>query len=534
MRGMTFRRIVALGLLLAVAACAPGRSLPPQPEAGAPLDDEFVTEQLFAAIADQPPLLEAYLRRLPKGADLHSHLSGVVYAENYMTEAARLGLCFDRKSLSLAPPKPPCDAAKGRPAVAGADGDLRAIIIDALSMRNFVPGESAASGRDQFFATFGRFGAAGGDKGWMLAEATRRAADNGVLHLELMVSPDGGRSRAVGRALASAWTGDLDAFAAAAEERLADIPAAARAELDRAEASQRRILGCDRPQPQPACAVTVRYIAQVIRVLPPEQVFAQTMAAFRMADADPRIVGLNFVAPEDDGVALRDYRLHMRMIAHQARRFPKVAIALHAGELAPGLVPPEDLRFHIREAVEVAGARRIGHGVAIMHEDDPIGLLEEMARRQVLVEINLASNDGILGIAGPAHPFPVYRRFGVPVAISTDDEGVSRSDITQEYLRAARDFGLDYRDLKTLSRDSLTHSFLDGESLWQGDRPMTMAAPCADADAGEPPAGACAAFLAASAKARAQWRLEAAFDAFEAGVRADVERHPHLMDASAR
>src|SRR5690606_9778653 len=131
----------------------------------------------------------------------------------------------------------------------------------------------------------------------------------------------------------------------------------------------------------------------------------------------------------------------MRMIAHLRRAHPEVPVTLHAGELSAGMVPPEDLRFHIREAVEVAGARRIGHGVDIMHEEDAIGLLEEMARREVLVAINLTSNDVILGVAGSRHPVPVYRRFGVPLALSTDDEGVSRSDLTQEYIRAIEDFG---------------------------------------------------------------------------------------------
>lgn len=200
--------------------------------------------------------------------------------------------------------------------------------------------------------------------------------------------------------MAASWTGDFDAFEQRPAPQLPPLIATARADLDRAETGKRDILGCDTPRPQPGCAVTVRYIAQVVRLLPPEQVFAQTVTAFALAEADPRIVGLNFVGAEDDGVALRDYRLHMRMIAHQRQRHPDVAVALHAGELVAGMVPPEELRFHIREAVEVAGARRIGQGVAIMHEDDPIGLLEEMARREVLVEINLTSNDGILGVTG--------------------------------------------------------------------------------------------------------------------------------------
>ena len=100
---------------------------------------------------------------------------------------------------------------------------------------------------------------------------------------------------------------------------------------------------------------------------------------------------------------------------------------MHAGELAPGLVPPEGLTFHIRDSVEIAGAERIGHGVDMMHETNAAGLLDEMAARHVMVEICLTSNEVILGISGRDHPLGTYRRHGVPVALATDDEGVARS-----------------------------------------------------------------------------------------------------------
>ena len=50
-----------------------------------------------------------------------------------------------------------------------------------------------------------------------------------------------------------------------------------------------------------------------------------------------------------------------------------------------------------------ARADRIGHGVDIMHENSPDELLKEMARRGVLVEICLSSNDLILGVSGAEH-----------------------------------------------------------------------------------------------------------------------------------
>src|SRR5438034_7427845 len=104
-----------------------------------------------------------------------------------------------------------------------------------------------------------------------------------------------------------------------------------------------------------------------------------------------------------------------------------VQLSLHAGELTLGLVPPRDLAFHIHDAVVVAGARRIGHGVDISYEADATALLARMAHDRIAVEINLTSNAVILGVKGHDHPLSLYREAGVPVVLSTDDEGVSRS-----------------------------------------------------------------------------------------------------------
>jgi adenosine deaminase len=261
-----------------------------------------------------------------------------------------------------------------------------------------------------------------------------------------------------------------------------------------------------------ACDVTVRYLMTVGREAPPEQVFGRLAVAFAMVAGDPRFVGVNIAQPEDGPVSLRDYSLHMRMFAFLKSRYPKVPLSLHAGELTLGLTPPRDLRFHIREAVEVAGARRIGHGVDIVYEDGSVPLLARMAREHVAVEINLTSNDVILGVKGVQHPLPVYRAAGVPVVLATDDPGVSRGDLTQEYVRAVTEHHLTYTDLRQISRDSLTYSFIEGESLWDesGARPIAACASLWQA-----PSPACSGILKRSAKAREQWRLEQAFARFE-------------------
>lgn len=441
-----FAVAVAGAFLCGAAASAQGSS------------NEAATSRYFDSIREDTPQLIAFLRAMPKGADLHSHLSGTVYAENFLRWAAEDGACVSRVQLRIL--QGPCAAGADTLPAAAALGDaaLYSALIDAMSMRNW--SDARINGHDQFFSTFGRTYSTRRRVGDMLAEAAGRAAAGNVSYLELMYTPDGGAARSLGES--AGWLVDFD--------RMRDtllllgidrVVALARARLDSVEARRDSVLGCGTAAADGGCAVTVRWLYQVLRATPPQQIFAQVLTGFLLSRADPRVVGLNLVQPEDALIAMRDYSLHMRMIGALRSHYPGVRITLHAGELASGLVPPEGLRFHIREAVQVAGASRIGHGVSVMHEDRPHELLAEMARRNVLVEINLSSNDVILGVKGRDHPIRAYMEAGVPVALSTDDEGVARSEMTMEYVRAAQEQALAYRALKAMARASLTHSFAD-------------------------------------------------------------------------
>ena len=439
-----------------------------------PLSPDADIAVLFEEVKRSPPKLRAFLRAIPKGADLHSHLGGAIYAESYLRWAADDGLCVDVGRLVLVtceteqlricgeglPPPPLCHREQDLVPVvdAVADRTFRGRLIDALSTRNWRLYER--SGHDQFFTTFGALGPAGrGHEVEVLAEAIERAAGQNILYLELMSSP--GMATAAALAADMEWNDDLDAMRAELPDaELDQIASGVSTYLAGLEADTRRFMGCDDDPSARGCDVTVRYLAQAIRTRPAPQVFAQMVYGFRLAATDPRVVGVNLVAPEDDPIALADYSRHMRAVAYAAAQAPDAGIALHAGELALGLVPPEELTFHIREAVEVAGAHRIGHGTDVMHEDNPYQLLAEMRERGVAVEIILTSSEVILGITGDDHPLPIYLEHGVPVVIATDDEGVSRTDLTHEYQRAVTTYDLDYATVKQLSQASLEHSFL--------------------------------------------------------------------------
>ena len=485
---------------------------------------ERAAARRFDAIRGDPVVLRMRLRAMPKGGDLHNHLTGAIYAESYLRWAAEDGACVDATAWRLVP------AVNGKCAdglvpaeqVAGDDAFYRQI-VDVASMRNFVAGAPVrdglgkgaamragdASGHDHFFSAFDKIrGARVGRGGDMLAEVANRAADEGVSYLELMISP--GMRQAV--ALADPAPEPFERQWVRLEGSLAPIVAQVRAGIDADEASMRGRMGCAGPAPQPGCRVVIRYISEVSRERRANEIFVQGVLAYRLGAADPRFVGFNLVGPEDSPGVLSGYRDQMTTLAWLHDRNPGFPLTLHAGELTEGLVPPEDLLFHIREAVQVAGARRIGHGADLAYERDAPGLLQLMARKQVAVEINLSSNDLILGVRGNRHPIRTYLQAGVPIVLSTDDPGISRITLTHEFAKAVEEQALDYITLKTAVRNSLEFAFVEGASLWQSDagQPRRIVAACRDFDS-----AACVRYVSGSARARLQIDLERALIAFE-------------------
>ena len=411
------------------------------------------------SIRDDSPALTMFLREMPKGGDLHNHLSGAIYAESFIRWAAEDGLCLTLPTLSIS--QPPCSTADKEMNATEITRDqaLYDRVIDAWSVRNWNPARK--SGHDQFFDSFEKFDAAGDRRlGDMLTEVASRAGSQNISYLELMLGPDRGREFRL-----SSQLGSTTDFAKMRERLLAaglrDSLLKSKRELDAAEAKQQLLLKCSSSNRDRGCSVTIRFLYQVLRGLDQQAVFAQILTGFEMARIDSRWVGLNLVMPEDALVPMRDFRLHMQMIDYLHKLYPEVKITLHAGELAEGLVPPEGLRSHIRESITRGHAARIGHGTDIAHEDDAGDLMREMASKGILVEIGLSSSDVILGVRGKNHPLRTYLKYGVPVALATDDEGVARSSLTLEFRKGVQEQELDYHILKRMVRNSIEYSFAE-------------------------------------------------------------------------
>ena len=489
--------------------------------AAQPRQSEQRTASYFDSIRKSPPKQLAFLLKMPKGADLHNHLSGAIYAERYIEWAAQKGLCVNNATMALAVPSSPpqCSAEQTPAKTALTNSVLYRQMVDAWSMRNWQL--SGQSGHDYFFDAFGRFSAATfNNSGRMLAEAVKSAARGKVSYMELMLTPDGTPTGVASSQIGEkvGWDGNfegtLNKLKANGIEKAATIGIE---NLKAMEAEKNQLLKCGTPQADAGCSVTIRYVAQVSRNSSLGSVYAQMVTGLALAnDPQSKVVATNLVQGEDGLNSMQNFSLHMQMLKFLRPLYPRAHVTLHAGELAPGLVTPDGLEFHIRESVMVARAERIGHGVDIMHETDPFELLKEMARRNVMVEICLSSNDLILGISGSRHPLATYLEYGVPVALATDDEGVSRSEMSVEFLKAAEDQGLGYLQLKMMARNSLQYAFIAGGSLWSDRRRFVPVVQCArDVEEMKLTSNTCREFLAASEKGKLQWQLEQDLNAFE-------------------
>jgi hypothetical protein len=515
---------------LVLSACSQG----PAP-ATAPSGAPHSIDAAFQVARRDPNALRAFLLEMPKGGDLHHHLTGAVYPEVLIQLASYEGLSVDLASSAFAQcQETPAGSSAGIP-VSAVTADCKACadssvcstpstqctsgsktltgsfvpacclcsnsnqydgVVNALSMRGQPWGTLAA--HDHFFAIFSKLGPAVYDSASILAQLRQQASRENLLYIESMsssVRPPGdalngfqalfaGGASSQGAAFCQQlMAGPVDpatmsggkAVLAAADALGRQTAAAMAGQLD----ASSKLLGCDAQPNAPGCEVTVRRQIEMHRSLAPIIICQEALLGFAASHADRRhIVGINIVAAEDAYVARVDYLPHMNLIGNLGRIYPDVGRALHAGELAEGLVPPNDLRFHIGAAVCTAGAQRIGHGVDITYEADSGQVLRAMAGKTgwcpsraagpVALEVNLVSNAQLLGVQGREHPLPLYAGKGVPVVLATDDPGIMRTSLTEQYRQAGLDYPeLRYADLRTFNRNSLEYSFLTGASIWE-------------------------------------------------------------------
>ncbi|MDC9581026.1 hypothetical protein PSI15_05470 [Xenorhabdus sp. PR6a] len=447
-------------------------------------ENETATAHFFNRLVESkdPDIAELTmaLKMMPKGGDIHIHYSGAIYAETYLDWVGDKGYCiYDRSDPTLDIEIYQIETRqknqlpqKNQPFCL----DKRAVIANNAFYRKWL---KAWSDKDfhnhyhpqkapdqQFFDTFNYFRPLSHQilkDG--LAKLKNRAKHENVQYLEIMLKKAPSFEYPNLAKALDALDSDADenrVFAALAPyaDFMAKDPFVTKGISDYIQTEEAAISGMDDDK------FRIRLQSYAVRNTPRAAVFSSLYSAFSASHGSKKIVGVNIVGPENGDIAIRDYKLYMLMFRYLKRLFPDVHLSLHAGELASGMVPPENLANHIRYAVDIAGANRIGHGVDIAMEVNALTLLQELREKDIPIEINLTSNDFILGVRGNAHPIKLYQRYGVPFVISSDDPGVSRSDLTHEFLIFVTNYKPSYTDIKKTVFNSIRYAFLSPEDKW--------------------------------------------------------------------
>jgi hypothetical protein len=445
----------------------------------------------FQKIRKNEAELTAFIAQMPKGGDLHNHFTGAIYAETYVNWVIDRDLCVNLATLEVTEPESNGNCAgdgfskfsTARTTMKGpAFETLKNRLIRFWSTKEYDQVHSDAR-EEHFFSTFGNFGSASGlnyAKG--LEELKLRAKSENVSYIELMLPSI--KLKKVDKSVDLVNNADTvqrynDLLIRLGQNQ--DKPAvqpllqnlytalAQKLPLAQSAASVNQLVdSLHRNYIAGDPAFTMQYLAFVARINDPLVTFINLITAFETVNrcTSGNLVGLNFVAPEDHPVSMRDYWLHMQMFAFCHAKYPQVRYTLHAGELTEGVVKPEDLTWHISSAVNDAGAGRIGHGVDIAYEQNSYTLLRNMARKKIPVEINLLSNEFILGVKDDRHPVLLYKHFHVPIVISTDDPGISRTSLTEQYVLLAHRYPeITYQDIKSYAFNSIQYSFIKDTKL---------------------------------------------------------------------
>lgn len=467
-------------------------------------------EHYFSNIKNDPSQLYLFFKTMPKGGDLHYHLDGGAPPETMLSLVSHGHYCLDTHSYIIREAnqinnESNCDTQlfnqlhKNSP--------LYKEVIDSWSMKNFTPGSE--SGHDHFFATFNKFIPIVSKFGSeLLAEVMIRAANQHELYLEVMVIPDDAHSANFGKLIEKATTlPDKKQILLNSQKFQNNINLTVSKNAYLLNKTQQQ-LGCDSENPSPGCTITTKFQYVILREQALNNFFAQALNGFAAVSQSKTLVSINLVQAEDGVISLNDYHRQMNILNFLHHAYPNVHITLHAGELISGNigsreVPTKELRYHIHDALFTGHAERIGHGVDINHEKNSDEILNHMLKHNIPVEINLTSNQKILNVSGETHPIKNYLAHQVPVILSTDDEGILRTNLSREYVNAVIQQDLDYATLKTINRNALTYSFLSGKSIWKNSREGIFVPECKKLYS-----ASCKRFIAQSQKASLQWELE--------------------------
>ena len=188
-----------------------------------------------------------------------------------------------------------------------------------------------------------------------------------------------------------------------------------------------------------------RFIVCALRNFTPEDSLA--MAQLAVEFKNEGVVAFDLAGPEKGNPAAR----HVE--AFRYAREHNLAVTVHAGE--------GDGAESVREAVQICGANRIGHGTRLIEDPE---LTQYVNDRRIALEICLTSNvQTRVADSYEAHPLREYFDRGLNVTLNTDNRLMSGTTLTDEYVHAAEHLGFTVDELAGIALNGFESAFLPWE-----------------------------------------------------------------------
>lgn len=224
-----------------------------------------------------------------------------------------------------------------------------------------------------------------------------------------------------------------------------DFIASGKPHLDHEKIHRAILRGVERARDLP---IAVGLIGIVQKTLPLDEA-ARTVDF--IVECAASFVGLDF-ADRDT----HELRAYAPMV--ERARAAGLHLTVHAGE-EPGPGAPQQ----VRDAIEILGAERIGHGIHIVGDADVIELVR---RKNVPLEVCPTSNWLCNSVPSTrAHPIRRLMEQGVAVTINSDDPSLFGIDLGNEYALLEREHGFTRREFDQCNAVALAHSFLAAETI---------------------------------------------------------------------
>jgi len=415
--------------------------------------------QHLQSIRQSPERLLEFFKKMPKGADIHHHALGALRPADILEKAIELGLWIDTTTAWLYTEEQDSTIPL---AAFQLTENAEKFCLEKWTIAGFDDNDDPAA---YFFEVFFKISAVfNGHEIYWLNKILDEAAANSLLYIETLIEcpPVSKKIYEIAEnyidvidenSTETQFNSFLDYFKLNGLEQLKKEAADCCDSWVNALSNHQTIL---------------KLQLYTVRNLPPKSVLGQLLLSYAVASDCESVVGVNLVAPEFDPNALRYYSMHMRACRWLSKLFPNVNLALHAGELTNKLVEEEHLKFHIFEAISIAGAKRIGHGVDLMSESNRNYIFDMMSEKPIAIEILPESNHFILDVYADEHPFESYHLSKVPIVVASDDPGVLNSDLSTQYQKLAIDFPyLAYEDFKEFAFNSIRYSFLQKDNKEQ-------------------------------------------------------------------